>query len=58
MHYILFVYDYDSNAILMEPVMNRQAATLRAAMERSALIKGGCRPQFHRWTMSAQGHAA
>ena len=48
--YILIVYDYDSNNIIMEPVNNRAAATLRQAMEKitAKLVTGGCRPRFHR----------
>ena len=48
--YILIVYDYDSNSILFATTASRKASALRTAMEMitARLIKGGCRPKFHR----------
>lgn len=49
-NYIMVVYDYDSNAILVEPIRNRQAATLVAAYQvlHTRLCEHGCRPQLQR----------
>ena len=49
-HYLLIVYDYDSNSILMAPTKSRKAADLLAAYKtiHQRLLKGGCRPQLQR----------
>ena len=49
-HYILIIYDYDSNSILMEPVKSRKAAELLRAYKKlhARLVKGGCRPKLQR----------
>ena len=49
-HYLLVVYDYDSNAILMEPLRNRQAKSILDAYQRihTKLVRGGCKPKLQR----------
>ena len=48
--YILFAYDYDSNAILLRPIRNRQAKLILEAHQdvHRTLTKGGCQPQYYR----------
>jgi len=49
-NYILALYDYDSNAILVEPLRNRQDTTILAAYQKSldTLRRAGCPPKVHR----------
>jgi hypothetical protein len=49
-HYILTVYCYDANAILMEPLQNRKAETILEAYKKivAKLVAGGCRPKLQR----------
>ena len=49
-HYLLVVYDYDSNAILMQPTPNRKAESLVATYEKihKRLTRGGCTPILQR----------
>ena len=49
-HYILVVYCYDANAILMLPLQNRKAETILAAYKEIVrkLVAGGCRPKLQR----------
>ena len=49
-HYILIVYCYDSNAILMRALQNRQAKTILDAYKsiHAQLLRGGCRPKLQR----------
>ena len=49
-HYILTVYCYDANAILMEPLQNRKAETILQAYKKivAKLVAGGCRPKLQR----------
>ena len=49
-NYILVCYDFDSNAILVEPLTDRRATTITAAYQKiyQRLINGGCKPQFQR----------
>jgi len=48
-NYIMIAYDYDSNAILLEPHKNRKSSALRGAYAKTykRLTKGGCIPQLH-----------
>jgi hypothetical protein len=48
--YVMVVYDYDSNAILVEPLRNRQGATILAAYRKihNVLKQHGCKPQLQR----------
>ena len=47
-NYIMVLYDYDSNAILMEPIRNRKGPTLVDAHQRlhRRLTHAGLRPRF------------
>lgn len=47
--YLLVVYDYDSNAILVEPLKNRQAAVIRKAWEKihTKLVTSGVTPKLY-----------
>ena len=47
-NYIMIIYDYDSNAILMEPIRNRKGPTLLAAHQKlhARLTKAGLRPRY------------
>ncbi|WP_281640541.1 Ty1/Copia family ribonuclease HI [Aurantimicrobium minutum] len=49
-HYILVVYCYDANAILMLPLQNRKAETILTAYKEIVrkLVAGGCRPKLQR----------
>jgi hypothetical protein len=49
-HYILTVYCYDANAILMEPIQNCKAETILVAYKKivAKLVAGGCRPKLQR----------
>jgi hypothetical protein len=49
-NYIMVVYDYDSNAILAEPIPNRTKKSLLAAYTKlhSQLCDAGLRPQYQR----------
>jgi hypothetical protein len=50
MKYVLVVYDYNSNAILAEPLLNRGAKTILAAYTKihTLLVQRGLRPQLQR----------
>ena len=47
-NYIMVIYDYDSNAILLEPIRNRKGPTLVEAHRRlhTRLTRAGLRPRF------------
>lgn len=47
-NYIMVIYDYDSNAILMEPIGNRKGPTLLAAHQQlhARLTNAGLRPSY------------
>ena len=47
--YVMVMYDYDSNAILAEPIKNRQAATIRDAFLNihKVLKEIGSKPKFY-----------
>ncbi len=47
--YLLVIYDYDSNAILVEPLKNRAAGTIRTAWEKlhNLLRQRGCAPNLY-----------
>ena len=47
--YILVVYDYDSNAILTEPIKNRQAASIRDGFNKivNRLKERGAKPKLY-----------
>jgi hypothetical protein len=49
-HYILTVYCYDANAILMEPLQNCKAETILDAYKKivAKLVAGGCRSKLQR----------
>ena len=49
-HYILFVYDFDSNYIFMRACRNKQSRTLMDTFDpiHKELVKGGCRPKMQR----------
>jgi hypothetical protein len=47
MKYVMVIYDYDSNAIIAEPILNRTAKELICAYTsvHTLLLKRGLRPQ-------------
>jgi hypothetical protein len=49
-HYLMVLYDYDSNAILIEPLKNRQGPTILAAYKNlhTRLVSHGARPRLQR----------
>ena len=49
-NYILVVYDYDSNSILVEPMQSRTGPCILAAFQilHARLVAAGLRPQLHR----------
>ena len=49
-NYVLVVYDYDSNAILVEPMRSRTGPCILAAFKviHARLVAAGLRPQFQR----------
>jgi hypothetical protein len=50
MKYVIIVYDYDSNNILAEPLLNLGAKTILTAFKKlhALLVSRGLRPQLHR----------
>jgi hypothetical protein len=57
-NYLLIVYDYDSNAILAEPMKNRQGKTITQAYEKihKLLVSRGLRPILQRLDNEASVH--
>ena len=49
-NYILVLYDYDSNSVLVEPMLNRTSACILAAFTvlHTRLVAAGLRPQLQR----------
>jgi len=49
-NYVLVVYDYDSNSILVEPMRSRTGPCILAAFQvvHARLVNAGLRPQLHR----------
>ncbi|KAI2494253.1 hypothetical protein MHU86_20271 [Fragilaria crotonensis] len=49
-NYVLIVYDYDSNSILVEPIRSRSGPCILAAFKiiHARLVTAGLRPQLHR----------
>ena len=49
-HYLLVVYDYDSNSILFTPMKSCKAEELLRAYQsiHQRLLQAGCRPQLQR----------
>jgi len=57
MNYLMIAYDYDSNAILAEPLKNRSALELLRGYTaiHSTLVARGLRPQLQRLDNEAPG---
>ena len=56
MQYIMVLIEMDSNAILVEPMRNRQSGEMVAAYQTlfARLKKRGFKPKMHIWTMTFQ----